>query len=114
MRVWRVAVGIVGTLAIAPLLSVAQQQPIQGCGAAISCRPRGFSALNANAGGGLLFGVAFAWDPGFKIFIVAPQNILLAPKPTPEPERGRLFHLGVSLLPPTPTPTPAPDGIRPR
>jgi len=108
MRGSRVAVGVLGAMTIAPLLAVAQQQPIHGCGTAISCRPLGFSTLSGPGGSGsLLFGVGFGWDPGFHLHIVAPQSIVLAPKPTPLQE-GRLFHLGVSLLPQTPSPTPVP------
>jgi hypothetical protein len=87
-------------------LLLAQQKPIQGCNAAMSCnQPRGFSTLNGNAGGSVLFGVGFRWGPGYVFRVVTPNA---APEPTPSMDT-RIFHLrDVSLLPPPPTPTPAP------
>jgi hypothetical protein len=107
-RIGRVGIGVLGAMAFAPLLTVAQQQPIYGCGTAISCRPLGNSTNGPSGTGSMLFGVAAGFDPGFKLSIVGAHTIVIAPRPTPAVERGRLFRLGVSLLPPTPTPTPAP------
>jgi len=93
------------------LAIIAQQQPIYGCGTAVSCRPLGFSASTSGPSGtgGLGFGVGLAFDPGFQFRIVVP------PKPTPTPEKFRIFHKGISLLPPTavPTPTPTPKPQNP-
>ena len=107
-RIGRVGIVALGAMALAPLLTLAQQQPIQGCGTAISCRPLGFSTNGPSGTGSMLFGVAAGFDPGFKLSIIGAHTILIAPRPTPAVERGQLFRLGVSLLPPTPVPTPAP------
>jgi hypothetical protein len=93
-------------MAFAPLLTVAQQQPAYGCGTAISCRPLGFSTNGPSGTGSMLFGVAAGFDPGFKFSLIGVHTIVIAPRPTPAVERGRLFRLGVSLLPPTATPEP--------
>ena len=107
-RIGRVGIGILGAMAFAPLLTVAQQQPIYGCGTAISCRPLGFSTNGPSGTGSMLFGVAAGFDPGFKLSVIGAHTIVIAPRPTPAVERGQLFRLGVSLLPPTPAPTPVP------
>ena len=85
-------------------LLLAQQRPIQGCNAALSCnQPRGFSTLTGNAN--VLFGVGFRWGPGYEFRVVTPNA---APEPTPSMDT-RIFHLrDVSLLPPEPPPTPLP------
>jgi hypothetical protein len=106
MRVWRVGLGIVAAMGIGPLGAVAQQQPIHGCGTAISCRPLGFSANGPSGTGSMLFGVAAGFDPGFKFSVIGVHTIVIAPRPTPAVERGQLFHMGISLLPPTAVPTP--------
>ena len=108
MRVWRVGLGIIAAMGIGPLRAVAQQQPIHGCGTAISCRPLGFSTNGPSGTGSMLFGVAAGFDPGFKLSVIGAHTIVIAPRPTPAVERGQLFRLGVSLLPPTPAPTPVP------
>src|SRR5512132_3697249 len=107
-RIGRVGIGVLGAMALAPLLTMAQQQPIHGCGTAISCRPLGFSTNGPSGTGGTLFGVAAGFDPGFRLSVIGTHTIVIAPRPTPAVERGRLFRLGVSLLPPTPAPTPVP------
>jgi hypothetical protein len=107
-RIGRVGSGILGAMALAPLLTLAQQQPIQGCGTAISCRPLGFSTNGPSGTGSMLFGVAAGFDPGFKLSVIGAHTIVIAPRPNPAVERGQLFRLGVSLLPPTPAPTPVP------
>ena len=103
--------GLAGTMALAPLLLLAQQKPIAGCNAALSCResPLGYSALEEPGLGGLLFGAGVRFGPGFQFFLVTPK---LAPSPTPSLE-GPMFHLRASLLSslsalPTPTPVPEP------
>jgi hypothetical protein len=107
-RIGRVGIVALGAMAFTPLLAVAQQQPIQGCGTAISCRPLGFSTNGPSGTGSMLFGVAAGFDPGFKLSIIGSHTIVIAPRPNPPVERGQLFRLGVSLLPPTPAPTPVP------
>ena len=107
-RIGRVGIGVLGAMVFAPLLTVAQQQPIQGCGTAISCRPLGFTANGPSGTGSMLFGVAAGFDPGFRLSVIGAHTIVIAPRPTPAVERGQLFRLGVSLLPPTPAPTPVP------
>ena len=98
--------GLVGAMVFAPGFGAAQQQPITGCNAALSCRNRllGYSTLTGNADGSVLFGVGFRWGPGFQFRIVTPKAA--SPEPTPSVD-ARNFHLRhVSLLPPEPTPTP--------
>jgi len=107
-RIGRVGIAALGAMAFTPLLTVAQQQPIQGCGTAISCRPLGFSTNGPSGTGSMVFGVAAGFDPGFKLSVIGMHTIVIAPRPTSAVERGRLFRLGVSLLPPTPAPTPVP------
>ena len=94
-------------MAFAPFLLLAQQKPISGCNAALSCRdsPLGYSALKEPGQSGLLFGAGIRFGPGFQFFLAAPS---LAVSPTPAVE-GPMFHLRVSLLPPPPTPTPVPE-----
>ena len=103
MRVRRLGLGVAGAMVFTGLL-LAQQKPIQGCNAAISCnQPKGFSTLTGNAN--IFFGVGMRWGPGFEFRMVTPNA---APTPTPNLDT-RIFHLrDVSLLPPSPTPTPAP------
>jgi hypothetical protein len=103
MRVKRLALGVAGAMVFTGLL-LAQQNPIQGCNAAMSCnQPKGFSTLTGNAGGNAFFGVGFRWGPGYEFRVVTPNA---APQPTPSMDT-RIFHLrDVSLLPPSPTPTP--------
>ena len=105
-RIGRVGIGVLGAMVFAPLLTVAQQQPIHGCGTAVSCRPLGFSTNGPSGTGSMLFGVAAGFDPGFKLSVIGVHTIVIAPRPTPAVERGQLFHMGVSLLPPTAVPTP--------
>ena len=90
-------------------LLVAQQTPIQGCNAALSCnQPRGYSTVRGNAGGSVLFGVGLRWGPGIHFLVVTPSISSPAPEPTPNLD-ARTFRLeGVSLLPPQPNPTPVP------
>jgi hypothetical protein len=100
--------GFAGAMVFAPG-SGAQQTPITGCNAALSCRNKGlgYTALTGNAGGNVLMGTGFRWGPGFQFLIVTP-NFSVAPEPTPNVDT-RIFHLrDVSLLPPSPTPTPQP------
>ena len=87
--------------------AIAQQQPIHGCGTAISCRPLGFSTNGPSGTGSMLFGAAVGFDPGVKFSVIGVHTIVIAPRPNPAVERGQLFRLGVSLLPPTAAPTPA-------
>ena len=103
MRLKRLALGLAGAMVFTTLL-LAQQRPIQGCNAALSCnQPRGFSTLTGNAN--VLFGVGFRWGPGYEFRVVTPNA---APEPTPSMDT-RIFHLrDVSLLPPEPPPTPLP------
>ena len=99
--------GFAGAMVFAPG-SGAQQTPITGCNAALSCRNKGlgYTALTGNAGGNVLIGTGFRWGPGFQFLIVTP-NVSVAPEPTPNVDT-RIFHLrDVSLLPPQPTPTPS-------
>ena len=112
-RIGRIGMGILGAMMWAPLVTLAQQQPIQGCGTAISCRPLGFSTNGPSGTGSTLFGVGVGFDPGFKLSIIGGHTIVIAPRPTPAVERGRLFRLGVSLLPPTATPEPTPPPTPP-
>jgi hypothetical protein len=112
-RIGRVGIGVLGAMAFAPLLTVAQQQPTYGCGTAISCRPLGFSTNGPSGTGSMLFGVGASFDPGFKFSLIGVHTIVIAPRPTPAVERGRLFRLGVSLLPPTATPEPTPPPTPP-
>ena len=109
MRVGRLVLGMTGAMALATSWAAAQQQPAQGCHAGISCRPRGFSALNPDKGNGsTLFGAGFRFGPGFQFFVVTPFTKPPEPEPAPV-QRFRVFHLGnVSLLPSEPEPTPAP------
>jgi hypothetical protein len=107
MRSRHFVLGLAGTMALAPLLLLAQQKPIAGCNAALSCRdsPLGYSALKEPGQGGLLFGAGVRFGPGFQFFFVTPR---FAPSPTPALE-GPMFHLRASLLSSPPTPTPAPE-----
>jgi len=103
--------GLAGAMVLAPGSGAAQQTPITGCNAALSCRNRllGYSTLTGNAGGSLLFGAAIRWGPGVQFLIVTPRAAYSAPEPTPNMD-ARSFHLrDVSLLPPEPTPTPLPS-----
>jgi len=97
-------------MALAPLLVLAQQKPIAGCNAALSCRdePAGYSALKEHGQGSLLFGAGIRFGPGFQFFLVTPN---LAPSPTPALP-GPMFHLRASPLPPRPTPTPGPEAAK--
>lgn len=112
-RSGRVGIGLLGAMAFAPLLTVAQQEPIHGCGTAISCRPLGFSASGPSGTGSVLFGVGASFDPGFKFSVIGVHTIVIAPRSTPAVDRGQLFRLGVSLLPPTRTPEPTPPPTPP-
>lgn len=115
MRGMRVVLGLIGAIALGPLLAVAQQLPISqqrpifGCRMAISCRssPIGLSALNDPASGNILFGARFSWGPGFHFELVTPLKGSSSSEPTGVVD-AHLFHLGgVSLWPPPP-PTPVP------
>jgi hypothetical protein len=108
MRGKGLVLGLAGATSLATLL-FAQQKPIQGCNAALSCnQPRGFSTLTGNAGGSVLFGVGVRWGPGINFLVVTPSLSSPTPEPTPNMD-ARTFHLqGVSLLPPKPTSTPVP------
>jgi hypothetical protein len=108
MRGKRLGLGLAGATVFTTLL-VAQQTPIQGCNAAITCsHPRGYTTARGNAGGSVLFGVGVSWGPGFHFLVVTPSLSSPAPEPTPNLE-ARTFRLqGVSLLPPQPTSTPVP------
>jgi hypothetical protein len=101
MRVKRLGLAVAGAIVCAGLL-LAQQTPIRGCNAAISCnQPKGFSTLTGN--GNVLFSVGSRWGPGYEFRVVTPNP---APEPTPSLDT-RVFHLrDFSLLPPSPTPTP--------
>ena len=92
--------------AVAPLRLAAQQQPIFGCRAALSCRPGPFgSALSDKESSGGFLGVGLSFAPGFHVRIVTPQ----APpaETTPVVGASGIQLRGVTLLP-TPSPTPAP------
>ena len=102
MRVRTAALALATAMIPAPLAIIAQQQPIYGCGTAVSCRPLGFSTNGPSGTGGVGFGVGLAFEPGFQFRVVVP------PMPTPTPEKFRIFHKGISLLPPTPVPSPTP------
>jgi hypothetical protein len=107
----------VAVAALTPSRVVAQQKPIYGCNAAPSCRPLGFSNLNANPGvSGVFFGVGMAWGPGFNVHIPGPHEITLVEKKAPGVD-GELFHLNARLLPPmsswTPSPNPSPTAAAP-
>jgi hypothetical protein len=106
MRVQRLGLGLAGATVFTTLL-LAQQKPIQGCNAALSCnQPRGFSTLNGNAN--VFFGAGVRWGPGIHFLIVTPSLTSPTPEPTPNLD-ARTFRLqGVSLLPPQATPTPVP------
>jgi hypothetical protein len=108
MRGKRLGLGLAGAMVVATLL-VAQQKPIQGCNAALTCsQPRGYTTARGNAGGSVLFGVGVRWEPGFHFLVVTPSLSYPTPEPTPNLD-ARTFRLeGVSLLPPQPTPTPVP------
>jgi hypothetical protein len=111
MRGKRLGLGIAGATIFATFLA-AQQKPIQGCNAALTCsQPRGYTTTRGNAGS-VLFGVGVQWGPGFHFVVVTPTLSYPTPEPTPNLD-ARTFRLeGVSLLPPppptTPTPTPVP------
>ncbi len=102
MRGRTAALAIAVAMLLGSVSGRAQQQPIYGCGTAISCRPLGFSTNGPSGTGGVGFGVGLSFEPGFQVRIVAP------PTPTPTPEKLRIFHRGISLLPPTSAPTPTP------
>ena len=100
--------GLAGATVFTTLL-VAQQTPIQGCNAALTCsQPRGYTTVRGNAGGSVLFGVGVNWGPGFHFLVITPTLSSPTPEPTPNLD-ARTFRLaGVSLLPPQPTRTPVP------
>ena len=108
MRGKGLVLGLAGAAVFSTLL-VAQQQPIQGCNAALSCnQPRGFSTLTGNAGGTVFFGLGVRWGPGVEFGLANARTSAPAQEPTPNVD-ARTFRLrGVSLLPPEPTPTPVP------
>jgi hypothetical protein len=108
MRGKRLVLGLAGATVFTTLL-VAQQTPIQGCNAALTCsQPRGYTTVRGNAGGSVLFGVGVGWGPGIHFLVVTPSITSPTPEPTPNLD-ARTFRLqGVSLLPPQPTPTPVP------
>ena len=104
MGVIRWALGLACVMALVYAAS-AQEAPVHGCGAAVSCRPLGFSTLGTNPNS-LVFG-GFRFGPGFQFYLVTPVAKPLSPE---QPLDGdvRIFHLrNVTLLPPTMTPTPA-------
>jgi hypothetical protein len=106
VRAGRFAFGLISLIALAPWVS-AQQEPVHGCGAAVSCRPLGFSTLTGNSNS-VVFG-GFSFCPGFSFHIVTPRPS--APSSEETSQVGvRVIRLrNVSLLPsPTPTPAPAP------
>ena len=109
MRGKRLVLGLAGAMIFTTLL-VAQQTPIQGCNAALTCsQPRGYTTTRGNAGGSVLFGVGVQWGPGFHFVVITPSLSYPTPEPTPNLDT-RTFRLeGVSLLPPQPTPTPVPN-----
>jgi hypothetical protein len=102
MRGRRSILGLAGAMIFTPFLLVAQQKqgPVNGCGAAPSCRGNGYWVLNGNAGGNVLLSVGASWDPGFHLGIVAPAG-----EPS-QPPATQMFHLqGASLSPPPSPPT---------
>ena len=109
MRIKRLCLGLAGAMVFTALV-LAQQKPVTGCLAAMSCRNRllGYSTLRGNEGSSMLFGVGARWGPGFQFLMVTPSLASLVPEPTPSVD-AQIFHLrDVSLLPPQPTPTPPP------
>jgi len=106
MRGRRYVLGLAGAMVFSPFLLVAQQKqgPVNGCGAAPSCRSNGYWVLNGNAGGNVLLSVGASWDPGFHLGIVAPQGGSAAGEPSQAPG-AQMFHLqGASLSPQPPPP----------
>jgi hypothetical protein len=110
MRLKRLALGLAGAMVFTTLL-LAQQKPIQGCNAALSCnQPRGFSTLTGNPN--VFFGAGVRWGPGIHFLIVTPSLTAPTPEPTPNLD-ARTFRMhGVSLLPPQATPTPVPPSSK--
>lgn len=115
MRGIRVLLGLAGAVVLVRLAG-AQQQPIFGCHSSLSCRtgPLRDNALNDRGAGSMLFGVGFAWDPGFQFRVVLPVDTSPTPTPLPGVDLQKFRLRGVRLLPeptatpqPTPRPTPA-------
>ena len=94
-------------MTLTPIRIAAQQGPVHGCNAAPSCRPLGSASLVTSPGvSGVFFGVGMNFTPGTTIYLVSPRDAAsLVGRPAPSLNR-ELFHLNVSLLPPTPVPTP--------
>jgi hypothetical protein len=106
MRARIVLLALAAAAVLAPVRLAAQQQPIFGCRAALSCRPGPFgSALSEKETSGGFFGVGLNFAPGFHVRIVTPQ----APpaQTTPAVGESGIRLQGVTLRP-TPSPTPAP------
>ena len=98
-------------LATVAAIAAGQQQPVNGCNAAPSCRASGFLALTGNAGGHVLMSFGVAWDPGFHLGLVNRPS----PPSRAEENGDQRFHLHTPSLLPSPflaapglTP-PAPD-----
>ena len=98
---------LLGGIALFPSPGLSQQGAVYGCNAAPSCRPLGSASLVTSPGAsGVFFGVGMNFSPGTTIYLVSPRNAAsLVGRPAPTLNR-ELFHLNVSLLPPTPVPTP--------
>lgn len=103
----RLALFVLGLAALVPLRLAAQQQPIFGCRASLSCRPGPFgSALSEKETSGGFLGVGLNFAPGFHVRIVTPAAP--ATETTPAPGTSGIRLQGVTLRP-TPSPTPAPS-----